>query len=104
MQPQIDHNLTFQQIDIGKFVVRFADNVDINTPDLIAWELKQKAYQNSVLFVDTRKKTELNGDRIEMEIHVKATTTDVADLIRSAAAKSSAGWDNFESNFVRAIQ
>jgi hypothetical protein len=91
--------LTFRQLDINKYLVRFADNVDVHTPDMIAWELKQDKFASMVSFVETRKLEELSGPRIEMEIHLKSTIADVAHLIQQAAQTAADGIRKLEMAF-----
>lgn len=95
-------NTTFRQLDLNKYLVTFSES-DGNTPDLIAWRLKQPHYEFAVSFVETRKVKGISGETIEMEIHLKSSMNDVADLIRGAAEESAAGWNHLEQLFVQAI-
>jgi hypothetical protein len=95
-------NTTFRQIDLKKYLIAFYET-DNHTPDIIAWELKQKKYESIVTFVETRKVTAVSGTHIEMEIHLQSATSDVADLIRCAAEESARGWDQFASAFAEKI-
>lgn len=89
--------MTFHTVDVNKYLIRFADGTDSHTPDMIAWQLKQK-HQDKVSFVDTRRVSELGGDRMEMEVHL-TTVADVADLIHVAGMEASQGWTLLQNAF-----
>jgi uncharacterized membrane protein len=95
-------NMTFRQLDLNKYLIVFSES-DSNTPDLITWQLKQSKYAFAVSFVETRKVEGISGETIEMEIHLKSSMNDVADLIRAAAEESAEGWNRLERLFVQAV-
>lgn len=94
---------TFRQIDVGKYVVTFS-NTDQHTPDLIAWELKERSeHQHRVAFAETKKLEGVSGNTIELEIHLKEMFTDVPALIHAAAKQSADGLTAHENAFERAL-
>ena len=84
---------TFRQLDVNKYQVVFAQT-DRHTPDLIAWELKQRPeHKKQVSFVETRQNEGVSGDTIELEIHLRTALVDVPSLIHTAAQQSAAQWN-----------
>jgi len=96
-------NTTFRQLDVNKYLIVFSET-DSNTPDLITWQLKQPHYAQAVSFVETRKVKGISGETVEMEMHLKSSMNDVADLIRAGAEESAAGWNRLEQLFVQAAK
>ena len=98
-----DLNVEFTQLDLMKYLVTFK-KTDKNTPDLIAWELKQPKYKGIVSFVETKTVTKIGEDSIEMIILVESSLTDVAELIKNASKDSANGWRKIQFNFMTAYK
>ncbi len=95
---------TFRQLDVKKYQVVFVDT-DVHTPDLIVWELKQRPeFKQLVSFAETRRVEGINGNTVEMEVHLKITLADVPELIRSAAEQSAKKWQELSNVFENALK